>query len=261
MNPTIDSAHSLLLLPASFGLGLIVGSFLNVCIYRLPARKSIITPSSFCPHCQQPIRAYDNIPVLSFLILKGRCRHCGGTISWQYPMVEAVTGLLFMGLAYKWGFSGRALIYGLLVCALVVVTFIDLHHQLIPDKITLPGMALGLGLTFLSLLPVDWAQSLLGLALGGGILYLAALLSRGGMGGGDIKLAALIGVFLGWKKVLLTIFAGVSLGSLVGLGLILFRGKGRKDKIPFGPFLALGAIISIFWGREIIGWYLSVLWL
>ncbi len=256
MNVTTNLAYPLLL-PASFGLGLMVGSFLNVCIYRLPAHKSIITPPSSCPHCQQPIKAYDNIPVLSFMILNGRCRSCGGAISWQYPVVELITGLLFMGLAYKWGVSIQALIYALLVCALVVVSVIDLQHQIIPDKITLPGIALGLGFAFLPVLPLDWRQSLLGLVLGGGILYLAALLSRGGMGGGDIKLAALIGVFLGWRKVLLTIFAGVLVGSLVGLGLILFKGRGRKDKVPFGPFLGLGAVISIFWGWEIIGWYLS----
>lgn len=258
MNMIATLAQPLLLLPFSFLLGLMVGSFLNVCICRLPEHKSIVTPPSSCPHCQQPIKAYDNIPLLSFIILRGRCRYCGEAVSWQYPAVELITGLLFLGLAYSWGLGGQVFVYALLASALLVVSVIDLQHQIIPDKVTLPGIVLGLGFSFFSLLPVDFVQSLIGLAVGGGILYAVAVISRGGMGGGDIKLMALIGVFLGWQKALLTIFLGVLVGSIVGVALMLFRGKGRKDKIPFGPFLALGAIISIFWGQEIINWYLFI---
>jgi leader peptidase (prepilin peptidase)/N-methyltransferase len=258
MNVITNLTHPVLLLPASFLFGLVVGSFLSVCIYRLPEHKSIITPPSSCPNCRRRIKPYDNIPVLSFILLKGRCRYCGESISWQYPAVELITGLLFLGLAYKWGVSAKTLIYALLVSALVVVTFIDIHYQIIPDRITLPGMVIGVVLAFLPCWPMEWTQSIFGLLLGGGILYVAALFSRGGMGGGDIKLIALLGAFLGWQKVLLTIFIGVLLGSLVGIVLMLFMGKGRKDRVPFGPFLALGAMISIFWGREIITWYLML---
>ncbi len=258
MNVTAASVHPLFILSASFVLGLMLGSFLNVCICRLPEHKSIVTPASACPNCKKPIAFYDNIPVLSYLILNGHCRYCSEPISWQYPAVELTTGLLFLGLTYKLGLSVQTLMQALLVCALVVLSVIDLQHQIIPDKITLPGIVLGLGLAVLSLLPVNWLQSLLGLFVGGGILYAAAVLSSGGMGGGDIKLIALIGVFLGWQKVLLTIFAGVLLGSVVGVALIVLRGKGRKDKIPFGPFLAVGALISIFWGGKIINWYISI---
>jgi leader peptidase (prepilin peptidase)/N-methyltransferase len=261
MNIISDLVHTWLILPASFLLGLIVGSFLNVCIYRLPAKQSIVFPASSCPNCKEPIKAYDNIPLLSYFLLKGRCRYCGESISWQYPAVELATGLLFLGLAYKWGFDLKTLIYAILICALIIVSVIDIYYQIIPDKITLPGIGLGLLMAFLSLLTINWVHALLGLSVGGGILYVAAFLSRGGMGGGDIKLAALIGVFLGWENMLLTIFASVLLGSLAGVTLMLFKGKGRKDKIPFGPFLALGALISIFWGKEIIAWYLHVAYL
>ncbi len=258
MNMIATLAHPLLLLPTSFLFGLMVGSFLNVCICRLPVQKSIVTPPSSCTHCQKPIKAYDNIPLLSFVILRGRCRYCGGAVSWQYPAVELITGLLFLGLAYRWGLSVQTFVYALLVCILLVVSVIDLQHQIIPDKITLPGMILGLGLSLFSLLPVDLVQSLIGLTVGGGILYAVAIVSRGGMGGGDIKLMALLGIFLGWQKVLLTIFLGVLLGSAVGIALMLLKSKGRKDKIPFGPFLGLGALISIFFGQEIIDWYLFI---
>ncbi len=252
-------SHPTFLIILSFVFGAMIGSFLNVCIYRVPAGKSIINPPSACPNCGQPIKPYDNIPIISFILLGAKCRNCKTPVSWRYPAVEFLTGALFAGIAYTFGASIDMLIYVFLVSILITVSFIDLDHQIIPDKITLPGMVIGILLSALSLLPVGWQQSLLGFFIGGGLLYLSAVLSRGGMGGGDIKLAAFMGIFLGWRKILLTLFVGVLLGSIVGVVMILFRHGKRKDKIPFGPFLVLGALTSIFWGEKIITWYMSFL--
>jgi len=245
---------------AAFGFGLIVGSFLNVCIYRLPRKEALSFPASHCPKCQTPLRFYDNIPLLSYLLLKGKCRYCQAPIAYQYPLVELLTGLLFMLTLIRFGLSWSSFFYALFLAALIVIIFIDAEHMLIPDKITLPGIGIGFSASLLSLIPLAWDQSLLGLLVGGGLLYLAAVLSKGGMGGGDIKLAAMMGVLLGWRKVLLAIMAGASLGSIIGIGLILTGRKTRKDYIPFGPFLAWGGMIGLFWGNQIIRWYRTIFW-
>src|SRR3990170_2946554 len=203
----------------TLGLGAIVGSFLNVCIYRLPRRESVVFPGSRCPLCARPIRWYDNIPILSYLVLGGRCRGCRGSIPGRYPLVEAVTILLFLlawtrfGLTLEWF---RAVV---LLSALVVVTGIDLDHRIIPDRITLSGIPVGLFLAWL--LPPGIVSSVVGTVIGGGIFYLVALLSRGGMWGGDIKLAAMLGAFLGWSTALLALFLGVLAGGVVGGVLLL----------------------------------------
>jgi len=238
-------------------LGLLIGSFLNVCIHRLPLNESIVLSRSRCPDCRHPIPWYDNIPLLSFVILRGRCRHCGRSISLRYPLVEFLNGLGYLLLVWRFGVSPAIGVYALLFSSLLVVTFIDLDHQIIPDRITLPGMIIGL-VTSAVVLPITFLNSILGLLLGGGLFYIVAAVSRGGMGGGDIKLMAMIGAFLGWKLALLTIFIGALTGSFVGLFLMAFKGKGRKYPVPFGPFLSLGAVICLFQGAVIWNWYQSL---
>ncbi len=244
----------------AFLFGLCVGSFLNVCIYRLPLSRSVVHPRSACPHCGRTIRAYDNIPCLSWLILRGRCRDCGTSISARYPLVELISGAFAVMTVARFGFGWHGLIVYLLVAALLVVTFIDLDHRIIPDVITLPGIPVGLAASFglTDLTPLD---SLLGILAGGGSLFLVAwgyqlLTKRDGMGGGDIKLLAMIGAFIGWQGVLMTIFVASFTGTLAGVALILRRGGDMKLAVPFGPFLAVGAVAYLFIGPGLIAWYL-----
>jgi leader peptidase (prepilin peptidase)/N-methyltransferase len=242
-----------------FILGLLIGSFLNVCIHRLPAKESIVFPRSYCPSCKNQIPAYDNIPVISFLLLRGRCGSCKAPISWRYPVVELLNGFGYLFILHCFGPTPATLIYALFFSSLVVITFIDLTHQIIPDVITLPGIPLSF-LAASTLLPTGWLNSLEGLLLGGGLFYLIAylsilLLKKEGMGGGDIKLVAMIGALLGWKEVMLAIFSASVAGSVVGLLLIGTRLRDRSDPIPFGPFLVLGALIALFFGNNILDWY------
>jgi len=235
-------------------LGLIIGSFLNVCIHRIPLNESVLSPASRCPSCRHPVRWRDNIPVISFLLLLGRCRDCGQPISWRYPLVELANGLGYALLVWRFGVGLETVVYALLLSSLLVITFIDLDHQIIPDRITLPGMIIGLVASTL-ILPLGFLNALVGLLLGGSLFYGVAMASRGGMGGGDIKLIAMIGAFLGWREALLTIFIGALTGSVIGIFLIAFKGKSRKYPVPFGPFLSLGALISLFSGSAIWAWY------
>jgi leader peptidase (prepilin peptidase)/N-methyltransferase len=241
-----------------FVFGLIIGSFCNVVIYRLPHGKSIVTPGSQCRSCGNSICPWDNIPVLSYVLLRGRCRFCKEPISARYPAVELASGILYVLLWYKLGLSLPFVFYGLLTSVLVVVALIDLDHKIIPNIITLPGLAIGLGLSVWGL-PITPLASVLGLLVGGTLFYLIAIVSKGGMGGGDIKLIAMIGAFLGWQGALFTIFSGALLGSLVGMMLMLLGKKGRKDKVPFGPFLSCGAILFMLSGDDLIQWYLNLL--
>ncbi|MGC2424564.1 MAG: prepilin peptidase [Nitrospirota bacterium] len=244
-----------------FLIGLVVGSFLNVCIYRVPRRRSIVSPPSACPNCGSKIKPWHNIPVLSYILLRGRCAHCGAGISPRYPLIELLNALFYVAALHRFGFRPASFLIMALISAFIVVTFIDLEHQIIPDGITLPGIVLGLILGPLVLRnpAVPWhigfINSLLGMVVGGGIFYLIAVLSRGGMGGGDIKLIAMIGAFLGWKGVLLTIFVGSLLGAVVGIWLMVFKGMKRKTPIPFGPFLVAGAMAAIFCGSAFLHWY------
>jgi leader peptidase (prepilin peptidase)/N-methyltransferase len=240
--------------------GAMVGSFLNVCIFRLPKEESIIWPGSHCPHCKKPIRFYDNIPLISYLLLKGKCRHCKKPISFQYPLIEGITALSSLFLVMKFGPSLSYLFYFAFVAALIVITVIDLYHQIIPDAISLPGIGVGL-LASLLIPQITFFNSLIGILLGGGSLFIVAtfyqwLFKREGMGGGDIKLLAMIGAFLGWKAVLLTILLSSLIGSVTGILMMVVKGKDFKYAIPFGPFLSLGAVISLFYGQNIINWYL-----
>jgi leader peptidase (prepilin peptidase) / N-methyltransferase len=241
-----------------FLFGLIIGSFCNVVVYRLPRGKSIILPGSQCRACGKAISIKDNIPLISYFILGARCRFCKEHISFRYPAVEFIVGLLFVLIWLKFGFGITFVVYAILASTLLVVALIDYDHKIIPNIITLPGMIIGLGLSTWAL-PITLIDSFAALLLGGGLFYLIALFFKGGMGGGDIKLIAMIGSFLGWQGTLFTIFSGALLGSLVGITLMLLGRKGRKDKVPFGPFLSCGAILFLLSGKELIKWYLNLL--
>jgi leader peptidase (prepilin peptidase)/N-methyltransferase len=203
------------------------------------------------------VRWHDNVPVLGWLLLGGRCRACRGRISAEYPLVEAANAALYGVLAWRFGLGAALPVYMLLVSALLVLTVIDLHHRLLPDRITLPGIAVGL-LASATLLPTGIVPALLGAAVGGGGFFLIAVLSRGGMGGGDIKLIAMIGAFLGWEAVLLTTFLAAVTGGLVGAVLMLAFRKGRKYQVPFGPFLSAAAVFCLLWGEQVLTWYLDL---
>lgn len=238
-------------------LGAVVGSFLNVVILRLPVGESIVFPGSRCPRCEAAIAWYDNIPVLSYLVLRGRCRHCRAAISGQYPLVEALMALLSWGLFVRFGIGAAFVVYFVFAAALLAVIFIDFHHQIIPDVISLPGIVLGVGAAFVNPY-VTWQDALIGVAAGGGIFYAVAggyylVTKRAGMGGGDIKLLAMIGAFLGWQAVPFVIFASALTGTVVGVWAMARQGKGGKTVVPYGPFLSLAAYGYLFFREEI--WY------
>ena len=267
MNNEIIIQGSMLFI-AAFLFGLVVGSFLNVCIYRIPRRKSIVVPSSRCPSCNNPVQPRDNIPILSFILLKGRCRFCRERISFKYPFVEFLNAILYVIILWRFGpqLSWSLLIYAIFVSSLIVITFIDLEHQIIPDIITLPGVVLALifGSTILpdpfSGVDLNFKTSIAGVLLGGGLFYAigvlgTAVFKQEAMGGGDIKMMAMVGGFLGWKGVILTTFLGSLLGSVIGIFLIITKGKKMGSKIPFGPYLAFGAIITLLLGEKLLMWY------
>ncbi len=239
--------------------GLCVGSFLNVVIARLPAGRSIAHPASACPKCGSPIAWYDNIPLFSYLVLHARCRACSTPISWRYPAVEVASAILF-GLAYlRFDLSLQLLSAFVLLSMLVAITGIDLDHQIIPDVLSLPGIAVGL-IASLAPAAIGWKNSVLGILVGGGVFVVIILgtslvLGQPGMGIGDVKLGAMIGAFLGWKLVLLSILLSVLVGGPLAATLLATGRKGRKDPVPFGPFLALGGVVSLFWGDALIAWY------
>jgi leader peptidase (prepilin peptidase)/N-methyltransferase len=250
------------MISAAAVFGAVIGSFLNVCIHRLPKKKSLLWPGSQCPRCGTPISWYDNIPMLSYIWLRGRCRACNLPISWRYPVVECLNAAGYGLIVWRFGISAMALAYLALWSALIVVSIIDLDHMIIPDRITLPGIALGL-VAGTVLLP-RWWDSVVGLVVGGGLLYFIAWISpylfgKEGMGGGDIKLLAMIGAFLGWQSAVLTVFLGAAMGALVGIILIGIRVVTREAYLPFGPFLSLGAGVVMFFGREIMDWYRTLL--
>jgi leader peptidase (prepilin peptidase)/N-methyltransferase len=267
-----------------FLFGLIIGSFLNVCIVRLPREQSIVSPRSQCPRCRTLIRWYDNIPLASFIALRGKCRSCGLPISWRYPLVELLNGLLYLWAYDAFGLSGESGMVMALCSALLVITFIDLDHQIIPDVITLPGMVIGLlaAPLFMSTLEPPMAfglgrlipsagtylsgfvNSLVGLVLGAAPLFIIGwfwekLRKVEAMGGGDVKYMGMVGSFLGWKGAFLTIMLGALTGSIVGMTLIALK-KHQADKvIPFGPYLAFGTLLTMFYGDDIIGWYFGLI--
>jgi len=245
---------------AAFLFGSCIGSFLNVVIHRLPRGESIVSPRSRCPGCGREIRAWENIPVVSYIVLRGKCAGCGGAISWRYPAVEVLTAAGFTAIFLLDG-PGFPLLRDLLFFSLLVpIAFIDIDHRIIPDELSLGGLAAGLLLSFLP--GGNWMGSVTGALLGGGILYATAYLyekvrETEGMGGGDIKLLAMIGAFLGWKGTLATIFFGSFLGAAGGILAMRKGGGGLKTAIPFGPYLCAAALGARFLGGEFWGWVLT----
>jgi leader peptidase (prepilin peptidase)/N-methyltransferase len=267
-DPLLDSLRDLFVPPVwgfmALAIGLVVGSFANVCIHRLPRGVSIVTPRSSCPRCGALIHPLDNVPVLSWMLLRGRCRGCQAPISIRYPAVEAVNGTLYAALAVSHPPNMQTFVAMGLVTALLVLGFIDLEHQILPNAITIPGVALGIAASLLPGSPVTWRESV-SAALGGYLaLWAFASLARlyyreEALGQGDWKLVAMIGAFLGWRQTLLSVFLGAVLGSIVGVGIVAFgRGTGRT-KVPFGTFIAAGAVVCLFAGQPIVNWYRELL--
>jgi leader peptidase (prepilin peptidase) / N-methyltransferase len=247
---------------AAGAFGAIVGSFLNVCIYRLPLKQSIVWPGSACPHCRRELSWYENIPVLSFAVLGGKCRTCRKSIGVRYPVIEAITAIMFAAAWWYYGpgpLLGSRLLFG---CALIVLFAIDLEHHLLPNAITLPGIAIGL--LFSLFTEPGWLASLLGVLLGGGLLYATAeayyrVRREEGLGMGDVKMLAMVGAFLGWKLTVLTLMLSSVSGAVIGLLMIAAKRGSMKYALPFGTFIALGAAAAATVGPALLDWYLGLL--
>lgn len=246
--------------------GLAIGSFLNVCIHRLPSGKSIVKPGSHCPKCGEPIRSRDNIPVLSYLLLKGRCRNCGGRISFRYPVVEVTSALILVLVYMKFGPTIEFFGYGYFCLALLVIFFTDIDKRIIPDSVIYPSLVLGLPFTlFFTALTEERVSGLLGMVLGFCVLLFVGwfgrlIFKKEAMGGGDIKMAAVVGIFLGWKLLLVSLFLSVVLGAVVGAAIMAIRRKEDGSEIPFGSFIAIGSVVTLFWGAQLIRIYLGYVW-
>jgi leader peptidase (prepilin peptidase)/N-methyltransferase len=258
----IETMPPLFGIVAAGAFGAVIGSFLNVCIHRLPLGSSIVWPSSACPHCSRELAWYENIPVASYLVLRGRCRTCRAPIRMRYPLVEALTAAMFAAAWWYYGpgplLASRA-IFG---CALIVLFAIDLEHHLLPNVITLPGIVLGFAFSVFT--EPGWVDSLIGLLAGGGSLYLIAVVyfwvrHEEGLGMGDPKMLAMIGAFLGWKLTLVTLMIASITGSIVGVGMMAAGRGTMKYALPFGCFLAIGAAIAGTVGPRLLDWYLSLL--
>ena len=243
--------------------GLIIGSFLNVCIYRIPREESIAFPGSHCPKCNSKLKWYDNIPLFSYLSLGGKCRYCKVPISKQYPIVESLNAIIYIIMYFKFGFSLDFVFYSLLFSVLIVITLIDIKEMIIPDILVV--IILGLSILhkginyFVYGVSPEILSSIGGFLLAGGLFLAIVLLSRGGMGGGDVTLIAALGFVIGIKYILLTIFLSFILGAIISLFLLATKLKTRKDPIPFGPFIVLGFFITVLCGSEIINWYIRLL--
>ena len=257
-----------MILLIAFIFGAVIGSFLNVCIARIPKDQSIVHPPSHCPNCQASIPFYCNVPLFSYVWLRGRCRSCKESISMRYPIVEFLTGLVSLALMHRFGPSYAFFVTFLFAAALIVISFIDLDVRIVPDVISLPGIVLGLVLAVIGYFVFGGAidiipsplSSLIGILAGGGFLLATAWIYEKitgveGMGGGDIKLLAMIGAFLGWPSVPITLFFASLVGSVVGLTCMLLTGAGRRLALPFAPFLCSGALLFIFFGEDLIQFY------
>ena len=240
--------------------GLVVGSFLNVCIYRIPRGESLIWPASHCTACNRTLRWFENVPIVSWLVLGGRCRTCGVRISSMYPIVEMTTAVVFAGGVAVYGMTPLLVVRLAFASALIVLFAIDLQHQILPNVITLPGVVAGFAASWF--LPPGWLSSLIGIAAGGGILLAIAeayyrVRGQEGLGMGDVKMLAMIGAFLGWPLMILTLVFASFAGSLVGVALVASRRGGMQAALPFGTFLAIGALVAAVAGDSIVTWYLS----
>ena len=242
-------------------VGLVFGSFLNVVIYRIPRNELVRKGRSKCPKCGQQLRWYHNIPVISYLVLRGKCGFCGKKIALRYPVVELINAAMYLYFFWQFGFEYNFFVFSFLGSVLLAIFFIDLDFQIIPDVITLPGMILALTASFM---PggIGIVNAAIGLVIGGGSLYLIALLGdwlfkKESMGGGDIKMAAMLGAFLGWQKVLFIFISSAVIGLVISVALMLFSSKLRQERVvPFGPFLALAALLAILYGDSLINYYL-----
>jgi len=246
-----------------FIYGLIIGSFLNVLIYRIPRNESIAWPGSHCPVCSHSLKWYDNIPLFSYLVLKGKCRYCKTKISKQYPLVESLNAVVYIIMYIKFGFGIDFIFYSLMSSVLVAIIFIDLKEMIIPDSLVLSILVLSIIHKacnyFLYGISPDLMVSFLGLLLAVGLFLAIVIVSRGGMGGGDVTLVGALGFVLGVKYILLNIFLSFILGAIISIVLLAAKIKTRKDPIPFGPFIVLGFFITSLWGQDIINWYFTLL--
>lgn len=236
----------------------LVGSFLNVCIYRIPKGKSVSFPPSHCPKCESRLKPIDLVPVLSFMFSKGKCRYCGEKISLQYPTVELLNALIYLLIYMKYGLTLYFFKYAILSSLLIVITFIDLKHQIIPDRLNI--FCLIIGILFTLSYGNKWliVNGAIGLFVGGGLFLLIAIITNGAMGGGDIKLMGALGFCFGWKYILLIALLSFIIGAVISVMLLVLKIKGRKDYIPFGPFISIAAIVTMIYGKEIIEYYLRV---
>jgi leader peptidase (prepilin peptidase)/N-methyltransferase len=251
---------SLFLVVASGLFGLLIGSFLNVCIHRLPQQASVTWPASHCTSCTRPLSWFENVPVASWLVLRGRCRTCQAPISAMYPLVELTTAIVFAGGVVVYGLSALAAVRLVFACALIVLFAIDLRHRILPNVITLPGI--GAGLLASWFLPPGWVSSLIGVLAGGGVLFGIAevyyrVRGQEGLGMGDVKMLAMVGAFLGWPLMILTLVIASLTGSIVGVGLMVSGRGDMQAALPFGTFLALGALMAAVAGDPMLAWYLS----
>ena len=249
----------------SLFFGLILGSFLNVCIHRIPRRESLVHPPSACPQCNERIRFYDNIPLISYVILRGKCRFCKKPISIRYPMVEFLSGSLSMALFVKYGLSPHYFLLYFFSASLIIITFVDLHHKIIPDVISLPGILIGfVAVSLFGLNGLSWKDSLIGIVIGGGLLYLIGvsyewLRKKEGMGMGDVKLLAMIGAWMGYMALPYIILISSLTGIIIGGGSLLLTRRDLGQRIPFGPFLVLGTLMTLFFQIELKALWLSYL--
>ncbi|MHB1454472.1 MAG: prepilin peptidase [Saccharofermentanales bacterium] len=244
-----------------FLFGLIMGSFFNVCIYRIPEGLSVISPPSHCGSCNHRLSALDLIPIVSWLALGRKCRYCRAPIAWRYPLVELLTGILYVLLFIKFGLSWELPFYIVFISLMIMVAFIDIDHMIIPDRFVLIGLALGIGSLFMPW-AISWKDALIGAVIGGGSLLIADVAGRvffkkDGMGFGDVKLMAMAGIFLGIRRTSVAFLLAVWIAAIVGIILLRIRNKNTDHYMPFGPFLALGCTLSILFGNEIVAWYLS----
>ena len=243
-------------------LGLAVGSFLNVVIYRVPRKESVVRPRSRCPGCGTQLAERDNIPVVSWVLLRGHCRTCGEPISARYPLVELTTAALFVAAALRFGLDWVLPAYLVFFAALVAITFIDLELYIIPNRVLYPAVFISIPLLVLAAAAQsEWGnleRAVIGAVVAWVFFLVLHLVSPRGMGFGDVRLSFLLGLFLGWldlRHVFLGVFFGFLLGSIVGVALMILRRRGRKDHIPFGPFLAVGAVVAVLAGSPVLGWY------
>ncbi|MTI65408.1 MAG: prepilin peptidase [Firmicutes bacterium] len=242
-----------------FILFISIGSFLNVCIHRIPRNESIVYPPSHCPKCDTKLKFIDLIPIISYLSTKGKCRYCGESISPQYPIIELLTAIISILIYLKYGLSILFVKYVVLSMILIVVSVIDYKYQIIPNKIIIFGFTVGISLHLLYNVRTSFINGTIGLLIGGGIFLLIAIVTKGAMGGGDIKLMGMIGFYLGYKSILLITFLSFIIGAFISILLLVTKIKSRKDFIPFGPFISIATIIVILYGKDLVGLYLKLI--